>query len=325
MKENLVVVLENRDSLAKIMAANLPILRDNTSFLFIIEDRIGTTEKIITENFDSSKIDYEIIKATDMITLWNETHKPSDFMTQHTMSAQMMYMWYIRHYCPEVKKVFYTDDDVVLKDDFEKVFDYEYSLFIPLFANGLPKDLDNASAKQKLLFNEFNKLFDFDMNDWSKLYKYYLGGGNAMLVMDQLDLDYYERCLERYYSSKIIEELTLAHVPGKADMGYFTNMHFLNYIWYKYYNRETTDLTKLKIVRVAISKITKVTDKELISFSKAPVLHICPGKTRIAWFNRLIDLKCIKGPKICEAFSNAFSGFSDPNDVIIEVDRNAKY
>ena len=162
MNKNLVVILENNENWAKRTAANLPKkLRDTTSFLFIIEDRIGTTHSMINKIF-KNKFDYSIITSSEIIEYWDKTHTKSDFMHEDTLSSNILGLWYIKENYPDVEKVLLLDDDIILHNNFEDVFNFDNCLFYKsAFPNEMPKDIKTVTSKNlKTYWNEFLKVFN---------------------------------------------------------------------------------------------------------------------------------------------------------------------
>ena len=293
MKENLVLILENNENWAKRTAANLPKkIKDTTSFLFIIEDRIGTKKSLITKNFKKS-LDYEIITSTDIIKLWNEKHKSSEFMSEDTLSSNILGLWYVKNFCKSVKKVLMLDDDVILKDNFEDVFDYDYCLFYKsAFPNEMPKDYTTASKNLTTYWNEFFKTLEwkYDSTEWQHVFKNYVCTGTRMIVLDKIDFDYYNRCLENFYNSEVFRTVWNNRDKHRGRAWFMTEI-FENVVWRHILNNE---LGKKKLCYTYFAKADKTSEKALKLSSNRPILHIACGKGKSALYDKMLNLELIK-------------------------------
>lgn len=299
LTENVVIILENNPNWAQITSANLPAkLRDTTSFLFIIEDRIGTTDSIIKDNFKDLSCNYFILTSSEIIEYWDKSHERSSFMHKDTLSSNILALWYIKETCPNVKQVLMLDDDIVLQNNFEDVFDIDGNLFCrSAFMNLMPRTVSSASKNMQLYWNELFNIFDWhpDDEEYIQVRKQYICTGTRKIVLDQIDFDYYEQSLIRFYDSKLFEVICDNKDKNKAKYWYLTEL-FENIVWRDILNNA---LYTNKLCFTFFASIAKTTDSALRKATIYPILHIACGKSKKALYNKLIELDYIKG-NICE-------------------------
>ena len=293
MNKNLVVILENNENWAKRTAANLPKkLRDTTSFLFIIEDRIGTTHSMINKIF-KNKFDYSIITSSEIIEYWDKTHTKSDFMHEDTLSSNILGLWYIKEKYPDVEKVLLLDDDIIIHNNFEDVFNSDICLFYrSIFPNEMPKDFMMAKPIYKQYWNEFFKVFNwkYSENDWLAVRKKYVCTGTRMIVLNKIDFKYYEQSLINFYNSDVFRTVWANRDKCRGRAWFMTEI-FENVVWRDLLNNE---LSKQKLCYTYFAKAEKFKDSFISKHSELPILHIACGNGKVGMYNKLLELKCIK-------------------------------
>lgn len=204
---NAILVLANNMDLFKLMVANFPESIRKVKLIIVNEIRIGDkTEEINYILKHSIAQNYKIIPSSIINQKFKEDVIDNSFVDDYTMSMNILSLWYVSKYMSSIKKILLLDDDVILREGFDKVFESDKHLFYHTALVGLYPDYYRLSANARSIFNEWFRIFkiNFSLDWWQKKYiKKYINGGQYLIIMKNFDAVRYEHCLKEFFKSKI--------------------------------------------------------------------------------------------------------------------------
>lgn len=204
---NAIAVLANNTKFVGYMLANMPKSLENVYWFIVNETRIGDKRDELAKIAENSRLkQYEIVDSKQIVTECKEHIINNDFVDAYTMGMNILMIWWIFKYRPEIDKVLLVDDDVLFFNGIEDFFNYEQHAFRQYRMSAGLTNFNEQSKNVKKTLHEWFKVFEIDnvTQDWWKntYLKNNLSSGNRMIVKNCFDIKRYERYLKRFFESK---------------------------------------------------------------------------------------------------------------------------
>lgn len=204
---NAVLVLANNMDWFKLMVANFPTSINDFKLIVVNEVRIGDKTEEIERILKRSIVqNYEVILSSTINQKFKEDVINNEFVNDYTMSMNILSLWYVYKYMPKVEKILLLDDDVIIREGFEKIFESEKHAFYHNRLSAGIVEFDKYSGNAKAIFEEWFRIFDikFSLDWWQNEYlKKYANSGQRLMVMNKLDIVSYEHYLNEFFKSEI--------------------------------------------------------------------------------------------------------------------------
>lgn len=202
MQKNAIVILANNLDLLKAQIDNLPKL--DCDYIICNETRIGNKLPEIkamapkgTKFLDSKKIVKEFAKLQD-----------TPFLHEYTMGMNILLQWYVFKFM-KYDKVVFTEEDVILNENINKIFDEEKCLYYTWNISAQTKPYDELVGLNKKYVDELDKMFNIHFNSENYLdiwHNAHLASGQRYYVRGKFNLDKYEKKLLQFYRSEVMRE-----------------------------------------------------------------------------------------------------------------------
>lgn len=287
--KNIIAVCANNLFFIESMFANLPELNDDIELILFNEDRIGdkTVElEKLCKKYNIKK--YKVFKAS-FVTEKFKNICNNEFVEDYTMSMNILQLWFCFKFCKNVENILCIDDDVLLRHNFQDLFDENKTMFYYYRLSAGPKDFEYVSNYQKQILNEFAKIngFVFDKNFYEKEYlKKTISSGNFFVNKNEFDLMSYEKQLIKFFKSRIIYD---AWQKRKKATSYFLDERFITFYFMKNFNRILNDK---KVVLLIIQKTHKINNFKAIT--NRQIIHFANKSWKHKTYKMLIDKNYIK-------------------------------
>lgn len=282
---NYIAILVNDLEVFKYVVKNIMLDKSKYKFILFNDTRIGDKTKSIKKLAKENSLNFRLFTDVDvndkLIQIVN-----TQFVFDYSMSLNILMLWFCMKYCKNINNLLILDDDVIVHKDISELFDDK-----PKFMNDRLAGLNaylcikNNDEKSIKLYNEFNKIFDMDV-DAHFLYKSYMNGGVKYYVRKYINMDLYESYLKRFFESKLIHEIWLNRRSYKSK---FLDERFEQMLAIKF-NMQNHDMDKYAIL--VIQKFGKINFKRFET-TKKKMLHICNNQWKVATFEKLVELGVI--------------------------------
>lgn len=255
---NAVLVLTNKIDWFKLMAANFPASINNFKLIVVNESRIGDKTKEIAHILKRSIVqDYEIISSNTINQKFKAKVIDNDFVDDYTMSLNIISLWYVYKYMPAIEKILLLDDDVILREGFDKVFESEKHLFYYSRLSAGLVDFNKYSENAKTIFEEWFRIFNvkFSMDWWQNQYlKRYANSGQRLIVKKNFDIKRYEHYLKEFFKSEIFHKFWISR---RTHCSWFFDERFETFYFFNDLNNELRKTYNYLLVDVNPQKMAK--------------------------------------------------------------------
>lgn len=284
---NVILVLANNMEWFKLMVANFPASINNFKLIVVNEVRIGDKTEEIERILEHSIIhDYEIISSNIINQKFKEDVIDNSFVDDYTMSMNILSLWYVYKYILSIKKILLLDDDVILREGFDKVFESDKHLFYHTALVDLHHDYYRLSANARSIFNEWFRIFkiDFSLDWWQKEYiKKYANSGQRLIIMKNFDVIRYERCLKEFFKSEIFYR---AWTNRNTYCSWYFDERFENFFFFDNLNH---DLKKTYNYLLVCRNPQKMNENHFGRISRSTLFHNATNSHKRELYDMLIE------------------------------------
>lgn len=288
--KNAIMILCTNYKFLEVMLNNLPEELSNMNFIIVLENRIDKTpsRRQVKDLCTKLNIKNMVIMATKIEQAFvQENPENKEFISNYTMGMNILAQWYVFKFS-DIDKILYVDDDVIFSDGIMEVFRSDKSMFKFYRLSAGPTKYCNNTEKAKEIYKE---LFDIvDGMKYDDYIKNHLSSGNRLLVKNDFNFDYYEKCLFKFFSNKIIKKTWENYKQtGKGKCAaFFLDEKFETIVYFKM--GISNDLLKY-IVTLEVSRPEKLKQSKLI---KTPIWHNATCTNKIRTIEILKERKEIK-------------------------------
>ncbi len=212
--KNAIMVLANNMYFFELLVKNLPKtdLKD-IQFIAINETRIGDKTDEIQKIYDKYNISERVKKASiltsrKIVDKFKKDVIDNSFVEEYCMSTKNLAHWYGIKYL-KLDKMFVSDEDVIFRDGFSKVFESDHNMFMHIRLSAGPSHVSDLSDNAKRYYREFCKIFGYKLTEsfWTNKYlKNYESAGNKLIVAAEEDIADYEKMMKAFYESEVLYE-----------------------------------------------------------------------------------------------------------------------
>ncbi len=287
---NAVVILANYMDFLEIMLDNYPSELYNTDLVIINETRIGdkTTEiRTLLNKYSSVVKNSIIITDADINDKFTEVID-NEFVHDYSMSMKLLPLWYLMKFY-DYNKLLIMDEDVIINDGINKLFDTDHSLFKHYRMSAGPGEYNQLSKNVISLFEEFGRIFDFtfDADVYKNVYlKNYESAGQKLIIRDDFNLNKYEEKLKKFFESDLIHSFWLRR---RVPTSYALDEKFETFFFLDVTNDDLKPSTYL-----IIGRPENTTDKQYIALKKYAIIHNATRSHKVKVYKRLMNCGLIK-------------------------------
>lgn len=288
---NVVCMLVNNLEFFKYFLNYSDIKNSKCKFVFFNEQRIGDKVEEMKEILEKSELDnYKVFGSDLVIDKFREvTNCDSSFLHKYTMGMNILMQWFVFKFLnvKENINILSLDDDIILLNDFESLFDNK-SKFRKDSLRKAHLKLDRKSKKMlkiaKTMFEVFDKNFDSN-TAIEKMNKDYFNGGQFILSNNDIDIDIYEKGLVNFFNCKYFENLwnkRRSHTTYQFDERFMIALAQVN-------NSINDDLRyETKMLCFKTEKIKDITIRNIVKSRK--IIHICNRSGKYELYERVLRI-----------------------------------
>lgn len=256
--------------------------------IIVNETRVGNKiEGIRRITKDNNVI---ILDSKEIVLQFKKTVSDNVFVDEYTMGMNILAQWYVfRNY--DYEKVLFLDDDVLINDKIDELFEFDKSLFYKFRLSAGGKVYNENGPKYKLLIKAFGDIFDLDINEENYQEVWignHLANGQRMYTKNDYDFQYYEQTLKKFYENEILRALwnnRTLHTSYHLDEWFETMFAYKTGI----INDELKTRTYIEM-----SDDKRVDFKKYNKINKCAIWHNATCSHKLNWLMKLKINKLIK-------------------------------
>lgn len=295
VKKNAVLVLANNMKFFKLMVDNLPDSINECTLIVINEQRIGDKTGEIQKILENSKVENYKIFGSDLINRkFKELVHDNEFVEDYKMSMNILGSWFVFKFNKNIDKILLLDDDVILREGFERVFNSNHCMFKYNRLSAGMADFHRQSDNAISIFDEWFRIFDIKFTDkwWSEKYlKRYANSGQRLFVRNQFDIKQYEQKLTEFFESEIFFD---AWRGRRSHVSWYFDERFETFYFFDILNDEMKDYAYL-----VLTSPEKMDRKAFISkVKRSSIIHNATNSHKDKIYNILIEEGCLVGDKL---------------------------
>ena len=268
---NAILVLANNMDWFKLMVANFPLSINNFKLIVINETRIGDKISEIERILQRSIVkDYLIIPSDKINEKFKKEVINNAFVNDYTMSMNILSLWYVAKCLPYIDKILLLDDDIILREGFDAMFESETHLFYYNRLSAGPVNFYDLSKNAQSIFNEWFRIFNikFSLNWWQNEYlKKYANSGQRLIIMKSFNLCQYENYLSEFFKSEIFH---IAWINRKCHISWYFDERFETFFFFDDLNHDLKRKYKCCLV---FNKPEKMNKSHFNLISKSTLFH----------------------------------------------------
>lgn len=194
----------------EVLLRNIPDYK--VRYTILVDSRLcKDTTPVIDLCKQNGLVDFEVLDSTDMFDKFKQDIKLStfDFFDSYTMSLNIIAQWYLLKY-KNYDKVLFLDDDVILNNGIEEIFNQDHSMFYKFRLSAGPATYEACSKKCLTVNTAFADIFDYTFN--KDTYKEvvldtHINGGQRLYCKSDVDIEKYEYYLKRFFENAALYDI----------------------------------------------------------------------------------------------------------------------
>lgn len=288
---NTICMLVNNLDFFRIDVKNWPKEISDDYVIIFTDTRLADITKEIKEILDDfdNKLSYKIVTTEMIHNKLSESFELSEFCKKYTMSLKILMPWFTFKYFKKADGCFFLDEDIILNEGINKLFDGNDKFYVDKMARFSQKHIfENNNKKVIALWQELLDCFKTNKTPEETI-SMYTNAGHKLLYKKNFKLELYEEALHIFFESKNFEQIwdkrksyRTQALDEKFDNAYLTAVGIKNDKMYE--NRNVLFLNYGK----------GLTDSTLIKSKQYQIVHICNGKYKNETYQRMIDLEVLK-------------------------------
>ena len=211
IKSKAIIVLANNLQFFQLFINNIPNTLNDFILIAVNQTRIGDKTKQLNQILNKSIINnYMIIPSQIINNKFKQDVISNQFVDSYCMSMNILSNWYIFKYINDIQKLMFLDDDVIIKNGFQKIFQNNYDMFKYIRLSAGKVNYNDQSKNVRRCFDQFFKIFNikFSTEWWTNFYlKKYINVGHWYTNKKLFDINNYESKLKLFFQNKVFEQL----------------------------------------------------------------------------------------------------------------------
>lgn len=181
-------------------------------YVIAIDNRICTDVDAVKQLCNKYNVtNYEILESNEIFTKFKHDIDLTtyEFFNSYTMSLNILVQWYLLKH-GNYNKVLFLDDDVILNNDIEKIFENNKSMFYVYRLSAGALTYDECSKTALKVHTAFGNIFDFKVtpeNYKQTVIETHINGGQRLYCSADVDIDKYEMYLKRFFENQDLFEI----------------------------------------------------------------------------------------------------------------------
>lgn len=278
MSKNAIVILANNLKLLKAQIDNLPKL--NCDYIICNETRIGNK---IQEIKAIAPKGTQIIDSKDVVNAFAKL-QDTFFLHEYTMGMNILLLWYIFKFT-DYDKVLFTEEDVLLNEKINSIFDENECLFYTWTFSAQSKPYRELSGLNKQYVDALDQIFGlaFNAENYQDIWLHsHISSGQRFYVRNKFDLDLYEKKLILFYKNKVIRS---CWNNRKSFRSYYIDERFEGFFAY------STKILNNKLMPYTYLEISKPEKKDISKYNMISkcggIWHNATTSNKILWIEYL--------------------------------------
>lgn len=290
--KNAILVLANNMNYLRLMVDNLPEEIKDFDFIVVTETRIGDKTSEIYEILESNKdLKYKVFTSELINKKFKEEVIDNSFVDEYTMSMNILSLWFVYKHNKSIEKILLLDDDVILREGLNNLFETNHHLFKSNRLSAGSADYYQQSENARIVFEEWFRIFKirFEEDWWKNIYlKKYANSGQRLIVRDKFDLKEYESKLIDFFKSDIFYQFW---INRRTHTSWYFDERFETFFFLDYLNDDLKDSTYLMLTRPEKLNV----DSAIRKMNKSVIIHNATNSHKSKMYNLMIKGKVIKG------------------------------
>ena len=289
--KNAILVLANNMEYFNLMVRNIPDSIKDFDFIVVNEIRIGDKTDKIKKILEGSKISrFRVFTSDEINDKFKKEVIDNDFVDDYSMSMNIIPLWFVYKYNSKIGKILLLDDDVILRDGFEKVFESDHHLFKSNRLSAGLAEFHKQSQNAIDIYEEWFRIFQIKFSDdwWKNEYlKKYANSGQRLIVRSMFDLDQYEKKLKEFFESDLFHRFW---IDRRNHVSWYFDERFETFFFFDFLNNELKDTTYL-----VLSKPEKLNDGSFRKMMRSSIIHNATNSHKKKVYNLMIERGIIQG------------------------------
>lgn len=289
--KNAILVLANNMEYFNLMVKNIPDSIKDFDFIVVNETRIGDKTDRIKKILEESKISrFRVFTSDEINDKFKEEVIDNDFVDDYSMSMNILSLWFVYKYNSKIGKILLLDDDVILRDGFEKIFESDHHLFKSNRLSAGAAEFYGQSQNAIDVYKEWFRIFQIKFSDnwWKNEYlKKYANSGQRLIVRSMFDLDQYEKKLKEFFKSDLFYRFW---IDRRNHVSWYFDERFETFFFFDSLNNELKDTTYL-----VLSKPEKLNDGSFRKMMRSSIIHNATNSHKKKVYNLMIERGIIQG------------------------------